>query len=74
MTWNSFTIIHGAHDCGGRSLDADFIPTFPIVQQMGNKQLVEVCMGEGDLFNFEVEIKELPLKMPQEHNSWLMLV
>jgi hypothetical protein len=26
-----------------------------------------------DLFNFEVEIKELPLKMPQEHNSWLML-
>ena len=27
-----------------------------------------------DLFNFEVEIKELPLKMPRERNSWLMLV
>jgi hypothetical protein len=27
-----------------------------------------------DLFNFKVEIKELPFKMPQEHNSWLMLV
>jgi hypothetical protein len=27
-----------------------------------------------DLFNFKVEINELPLKMPWERNSWLMLV
>jgi hypothetical protein len=27
-----------------------------------------------DLFNLKIEIKELPLKMPPERNSWLILV
>jgi hypothetical protein len=47
---------------------------FQLYSKQATNSWLKSVWEKVDLFNFKVEIKELPLKMPCEHNCWHMVV